>query len=61
MLPSSRDVGRTKAWLLMSGRAWMAIVILGSAVGLASFAERPHPERRSIRQRRPQYVDHSQP
>jgi hypothetical protein len=39
MPPSSRDVGRTKAWLLMSGRAWIAIATLGSAAGFASFAE----------------------
>ena len=39
MPPSSRDVGRTKARLLMSGRAWIAIAILASAAGLASFAE----------------------
>src|ERR1700689_4600238 len=39
MPPSSRDVGRTKAWLLMSGRAWIAVAVLASAAGLASFAE----------------------
>ena len=38
MPPSSGDVGRTKARLLMSGRAWISIAILGSAAGLASFA-----------------------
>ena len=39
MPPSSRDVGRTKARRLMSGRAWIAIATLASAAGLASFAE----------------------
>jgi hypothetical protein len=38
MPPSSRDVGRTKARLLMSRRAWISIALLGSAAGLASFA-----------------------
>src|ERR1700677_2682887 len=39
MPPSSGDVGRTKARLLMSGRAWIALAVLGSAAGLASVAE----------------------
>ena len=38
MPPASGDVGRTKAWLLMGGRAWIAIATLASAAGLASFA-----------------------
>jgi len=39
MPPSSEDVGRTNARLLMSGRAWIAIAILASATGLGSIAE----------------------
>jgi hypothetical protein len=39
MPPSSPDVGRTKPRLLLSGRAWIAIAVLGSAAGLASITE----------------------
>jgi hypothetical protein len=39
MPPSSRDVGRSKVWLLMGGRAWTSIAILATAAGLASFVE----------------------